>query len=492
MTQTSTNTPETSPDLIIRNAFIVDGTGAPGFRGDVAVIDDRISAVGDMDGVKGSVEIDAGGHVLSPGFIDCHTHDDFAVLADPGMACKVSQGVTSVVTGNCGISLAPLSISQRPPAPVDLISENPDDYFSSFAGYLKALDDAPPAVNVVAQVGHSSLRLGAMSDLQRPADAGEILSMRKALDDSLAAGAVGMSTGLYYPPAAAAPGAEVVEVGETLKTHGGLHTTHMRDEADGILDSIRETTEIGKGLDVPVLISHHKCSGSANHGRSKETLALIDASREEQPLALDMYPYIASSTMLGADKVKNATRTMVTWSVPFPQYAGQDLVDVAADMGCSPDAAIEQLLPAGAIYFMMDEDDVRRIMAYPHTMIGSDGLPGDAHPHPRLWGTFPRVLGRYSRDEGLFPLETAVRKMTSMTAELFKMVDRGVIRPGAYADLVLFDADTVLDAATFEKPATPAEGIETVFVNGRTVWQSGAVTGQRPGRALRLREGQVS
>ncbi len=478
-------------DLIVRNANIIDGTGNAGYRGDIAVSDDRISAVGDLSGVTAGTEIDAQGLALAPGFIDSHTHDDHAVLTDPDMVCKISQGVTTVVTGNCGISLAPLKISQRPPPPIDLITDNPADYFSSFSGYLDALDQAPPAVNVIAQVGHSTLRLGAMADLQRSADASEILAMRKSLDACMQAGAVGMSTGLYYPPAKAASSDEVIEIGKTLSAFGGVHTTHMRDEADGVLTSIRETVAIGKGLNVPVLISHHKCSGTANHGRSKETLALIDEARAEHALALDMYPYVASSTMLGAEKVANATRTLVTWSVTHPQYSGQDLNDVAADMKCSVEDAIEALLPAGAIYFMMDEDDVRRIMAYPHTMIGSDGLPGDAHPHPRLWGTFPRVLGHYARDEGLFPVETAVKKMTSMTATQFSLKDRGVIRVGAFADFVLFNTETVRDTATFETPATPAEGIEMVFVNGRAVWREGSCTGARPGRALRLQNGQV-
>ena len=480
-----------APDLIVRNANIIDGTGQAGYRGDVAVNDDRISAVGDLSGLSGGVEIDAQGLVLAPGFIDSHTHDDHAVLTDPDMVCKISQGVTTVVTGNCGISLAPLKISQRPPPPIDLITDNPANFFSSFGGYFDALDKAPPAVNVVAQVGHSTLRLGAMEDLRRSADASEILAMRNSLDDCMQAGAVGLSTGLYYPPAQAASSDEVIEIGRTLSAYSGVHTTHMRDEADDVLTSIRETAAIGKGLNVPVLISHHKCSGAANHGRSKETLALIDDYRAEQPLALDMYPYVASSTMLSMDKVVTATRTLVTWSVPCPQYSGQDLDDVAAEMNCTVEAAIDALLPAGAIYFMMDEDDVRRIMAYPHTMIGSDGLPGDSHPHPRLWGTFPRVLGHYARDEGLFPVETAVQKMTSMTATQFAVKDRGVIRAGAFADLVLFNADTVRDTATFEAPATPAEGIEMVFVNGRAVWRDGACTGARPGRALRLQNGHV-
>ncbi len=472
-------------DIVIRSARIVDGTGAASFDGDVAITDDRITAVGDLSALKGAAEIDAHGAALAPGFIDAHTHDDRAVLADPLMTCKVSQGVTTVVTGNCGVSLSPLRVDGRPPAPLDLICENPDGFHADFGSYLDAIDADPPALNVVAQVGHSTLRLGAMDRLDRAATAAEIRTMRQRLEDSLEAGAVGFSTGLFYPPAEAAPTEEVIEVAKGLTAFGALHTTHMRDESDQVTDSIRETLRIGREAGIPVVISHHKCAGVPNHGRSRETLAMIDDARNGQPVGLDAYPYIAGSTMLDSGRMMGASRVIVTWSDKRPDAAGRDLADIAAEMNCTMEEAVEALKPAGGIFFMMDEGDVRRILAYPHTMIGSDGLPHDEHPHPRLWGTFPRVLGHYTREIGLFPLEEAVRKMTSLTARQFGLRDRGTIRTGAYADLVLFNPDTVADTATYEHPKRPADGIGLVMVNGRIVWRDGEHTGNRPGRALR-------
>ncbi|WP_282607099.1 amidohydrolase family protein [Pelagibius sp. Alg239-R121] len=487
MTENTTGVQAQQHDIIIRNARVIDGSGEPSFTGDLAILDDRISALGDLSKDRGASEIDAGGKVLAPGFIDSHTHDDHALVATPSMDFKISQGVTTVVTGNCGVSIAPLAIDRRPPPPIDLLSGDPRNFHATFAGYLDALDAEPAAVNAVCQVGHSTLRLAAMERLDRTATGDEIDAMRTTLAESMEAGAAGFSTGLFYPPARAAATEEVIEILEGFSDFGAIHTTHMRDEADHIADSIAETARIGREAKIPVLISHHKCVGRNNHGRSGETLAAIDQARATQLLTLDAYPYVAGSTMLDAGRLMTASKVLVTWSVPHPNYSGWDLEDVAKDMGRSVDDTIEALLPAGGIFFSMDEEDVRKILAYPHTMIGSDGIPGDEHPHPRLWGTFPRVLGHYSRDEGLFDLETAVRKMTSMTAEQFKLKDRGTIRLGAFADLVLFDAETIEDSATFEHPKTPARGIDRVFVNGRLVWSDGGFTGARPGRALRHR-----
>lgn len=472
-------------DLIIRNARLIDGTGAPLARGDIAVADDRIAGLGDLGEATGSIEIDAAGKAVAPGFIDVHTHDDRALLVDPMMAPKVSQGVTTVVTGNCGVSLAPLRTDRRPPPPLDLVCPNAEGFFAEFGDYLAALDAEPAAVNALCQVGHASLRVEAMDTLDRPATTGEITAMRSRLEQALEDGAIGLSTGLFYSPANAAPTGEIIELARAVRAAGGIHTTHMRDEGDGVSESLDETFTIGRTADVPVVISHHKCAGQANFGRSAETLALIEAARQRQTISLDAYPYIASSTSLASGRRLGASRVLVTWSTPHPEAAGRDLADVAAEMGLDLEATVDALMPAGGIFFMMDEADVRRILAYPGTMIGSDGLPHDEFPHPRLWGTFPRVLGHYARDVGLFSLEEAVHKMTGLPARNFGLADRGVLEVGAMADLVLFDPETVIDTATFEQPAQPASGIEFVMVNGRTVWRDGASTGERPGRALR-------
>ncbi len=476
------------PDLIIRNARLIDGSGAPSRIGDLAVADDRIVALGELKGTHGAREIDAGGKALAPGFIDPHTHDDRALLSDPLMTCKVSQGVTTVVAGNCGVSLAPLDIGQRPPPPLDLVCPDPKGFFADFGAYLGALDAAPAALNMVGQVGHASLRIGAMDSLDRAATAGEIKVMRRRLEAALEAGAVGLSTGLFYRPAMAAPTEEVVELAKALTSYKAMHSTHMRDEGDRIMESLEETFHIGREAQVPVVISHHKCSGQQNFGRTRETLPCIEAAQATQPIGLDAYPYIAGSTTLDSGREMDAERVLITWSEPHPEAQGRDLDDIAGEMGLNREQTVEALLPAGGIFFMMDEEDVRRVLAYRHTMIGSDGLPHDAHPHPRLWGTFPRVLGHYARDVGVFSLEEAGRKMTSLTARQFGLKDRGVLRAGAYADLVLFDPATVLDRATFEDPKQPAAGIEAVWVNGRMVWEGGAHTGNRPGRALRRQD----
>lgn len=476
--------PESRADILIKDAYIVDGTGSPRYRGNVAISDDRIVAVGETGGMTAGVTIEAAGKVVAPGFMDVHTHDDRALLSNPLMEAKTSQGVTTVVTGNCGVSLAPLSPDRRPPPPLDLLGE-PGDFFASFRTYLDALDQSPPAVNALCQVGHSTLRVGAMDNLDRAATPAEISTMRDQLEQALSDGAIGLSTGLFYRPANAAPTEEVIELAKILGGHDGLHSTHMRDEGDHVLDSLEETFLIGREAKVPVVISHHKCTGKANHGRSVETLALIEKARSDQSIGLDVYPYIASSTILDAARMTGASRVFITWSKAVPEAAGRDLAEIAEEMGLSVEAAAERLQPAGAIYFMMSEDDVRRILAYPHSMIGSDGLPHDLHPHPRLWGTFPRVLGHYARDVGLFSLEEAVRKMTSLPAATFGLVDRGVIRDGAFADLVIFDPDEIEDLATFETPKRPAAGIDRVMVNGRTVWSGGKPTGDRPGRAIR-------
>jgi N-acyl-D-amino-acid deacylase len=478
-------------DLIIRNAVIIDGTRAPRFEGELGIRAGRIAKVGkapgDLRGARAEREIDAGGRIAAPGFIDAHTHDDRLLLSSPDMSAKVSQGVTTVVSGNCGVSLAPMVHQSGPVTPpLDLLDSGGSWYrFPSFAAYFEELASSPAATNFAPMVGHTTLRVMSMGDVERPANAKEIARMQALAREALASGAIGISTGTFYEPAAAAPTAEIVEVCRPLTEFKGLYVTHMRDEADRVIEALDETFLIGRSLGVQVVISHHKVAGLPNHGRSTETLAHISKHMATQPIGMDCYPYCASSTILTWSRVGGASKVLVTWSNPHPEFSGMELSAVADRLGLSQEAAVAKLLPAGAIYFAMDENDVQRILKFERTMVGSDGLPHDAAPHPRLWGTFPRVLGHYSRDLGLFPLETAVHKMTGLTAATFGLADRGVIREGAWADITLFDAERVAEGASFAKPIQPAHGIDTVIVNGVPVWREGRPTGARPGRHLR-------
>jgi N-acyl-D-amino-acid deacylase len=478
--------PASPSRLLLRSGLVIDGTGDERFAADVLVEDDRIAAVGGPDtlAADGADLVDAAGFVVAPGFIDVHTHDDNAVLVSPDMTAKLSQGVTTVIGGNCGISIAPCELEQPPP-PLTLLGGAADTFrFPRLADYADAVRAARPAVNVAMLVGHSTLRLGAMDDVSRKATPAEIDVMRDRLAGSLEDGAIGFSTGLYYKTSAAADLEEVAALAELLPDFGGVYATHMRDEHDHVLDSLAESFATAERAGAPIVISHHKCAGPRNWGRSVETLRAIDDARRRIDLALDVYPYAAGSTVLDPDWVDPEIRIMVSWSEPHPELAGRDLADIAEAWGCSQRDAAARLGPAGGIYFQMHEDDMRRILAYPPSMVGSDGLPHDSHPHPRLWGTFPRVLGRFCREERLFPLELAVHKMTGLSAETFRLPDRGIIRPGAFADLVVFDPDTIVDRATFEQPTRPAEGIAAVYVNGRLSWSNGRHTAANSGRFL--------
>ncbi len=473
-------------DTLLTGGTVIDGTGADRYPGDVAIHGDRIHAVagtGKLDVDAGNV-IDIKGKVVAPGFIDVHTHDDNAVLADPGMVAKISQGVTTVVVGNCGISLAPIA-QVEPPAPMNLLGNREVFRFERMTEYAAAVDAACPSVNVAALVGHSTLRVGTMTDVQRKANPAEIDMMRERLAESLSAGAIGFSTGLWYKTNSAADMEEVVALAELLSDTGGVYTTHMRDEHDGVLDSLRESFETANRARVPIVISHHKCAGPRNWGRSVDTLALIEKARANQNISLDAYPYVAGSTVLEPEMVDPEIRISISWSIPYPDMAGRDLSGIAAEWGCSQQDAARRLKPAGGIYFQIDEADMRRILSYPPTMVGSDGLPHDTHPHPRLWGTFPRILGHLCRELQLFPLEQAVRKMTGLSAQNFNLQGRGKIAEGAFADLVVFDAETIIDRATFDDPKQPAGGIDHVFVNGKIAWSSGQPGGERAGRFIR-------
>jgi len=492
-------------DTLILNAHILDGSGGPETIGDVAIEDGRIAAIGgpgSFDAQAAREVIDGSGKILSPGFIDTHTHDDIVVIGAPEMLPKLSQGVTTVVAGNCGISAAPFTAQAHanapthaaPPDPMPLLGK-PDSFrYPTFASYVNAVNAARPAVNVASFVGHTALRGNHMRDFDRAATATEIAAMREQLEESLDAGALGLSTGLAYANAYAAPTDEVMALAEVLnKASGGggggagaRYATHLRSEFAEVLDAMDEAFAIGTHAHAPVVVSHLKCAGMANWGRSPQLLESLErASRTHtHDVGCDVYPYSASSSLLDLKQVTDDFDIVITWSEPHPAVSGRLLADIASEWNVSTMDAARRLQPAGAVYHNMSEEDVQRILKHPASMIGSDGLPNDPHPHPRLWGTFPRVLGHYSRDLQLLPLTEAVRKMTGLSASRFGFTDRGLVRTGYWADLVLFDPNTIADTATFKNPIQPAAGIEAVWVNGVLSYRNGHATGERSGRFL--------
>jgi N-acyl-D-amino-acid deacylase len=471
-------------DTLIRNARVLDGTGKDAEVLDVTVRDGRIVDLGQHLDAHAQANIDAEGRVLAPGFIDTHTHDDTSVIETPAMLAKISQGVTTVVVGNCGISAAPVRLKGDLPDPMNLLGKAEYFRYPTFASYVEAIREARPAVNVAALAGHTAIRNNHMDRLDRAATSAETDAMCADLQEALDAGAVGLSTGLAYGSANAASTEEVAMLAALLGAAGAVYATHMRTEGAGVLDAMQEAFGIGEAAGAPVVISHLKCAGIDNWGRSGEVLQALNAARAAQPVSCDCYPYAAGSSTLDLKQVDPRVEITITWSTANPQFAGRSLASVAEEWGLSQMDAAKRLQPAGAIYHSIAESDMRRILAHPATMIGSDGLPHDAHPHPRLWGTFPRVLGRYSREEKLFSLQAAVHKMTGMPAARFGLADRGLIRVGYAADLVLFDADEVIDTATFAEPVRAANGISHVWVNGVLAYSAEGATGERAGRFL--------
>jgi N-acyl-D-aspartate/D-glutamate deacylase len=469
-------------DTIIRNVRVLDGSGRESFAADVAIDAGLICAVGQLAHYSAGHVVEGDGRALSPGFIDVHTHDDTSVIRTPQVLPKLSQGVTTVIVGNCGISAAPVQLAGDPPDPMNLLGDADAFSYPTFADYVAAVDAAEPAVNVAALVGHTALRNNHMDRLDRAATRTEIDAMRAQLLESLENGALGLSSGLAYLSAYSAPPEEILSLAEPLANAGAVYVSHMRTEAEKILEAMREVFQVGRERHVPVIISHLKCAGVANWGRSGEVLHALDAARAGQPVQCDCYPYTASSSTLDLRQVDEQVPILITWSTPHPEMAGQYLRQIADVWGRSLLDAAKRLQPAGAIYYNMSEDDVRRILQHPASMIGSDGLPHDPLPHPRLWGTFPRVLGHYCREEGLFPLSEAVHKMTGLPAQRFGLSGRGNIKVGSHADLVLFDPATIRDTATFSDPIRAAEGIAGVWVNGVLSHKDGEATGRRSGR----------
>ena len=525
-------------DLKIEGAQVIDGTGRPGARADVGIKDDRIAAVGDLHREAAGSNLHASGKVVAPGFIDMHSHSDWRLWENRRAESKVRQGVTTEVVGNCGFSPAPVSdeflddlrgFALHVPAGMDF-------RWRSVGDYLRAFDSSGTALNVIQLIGHGTLRVAVMGFARRQPTPAELRRMQKLLADGIEDGAWGLSTGLIYAPGSYAETEEIVAVARAAARQRGLYASHIRGEGATLLDAVSEAIRVGREAAMPVQVSHVKAAGRPNWGNVPRALALIDAARAEGlDVRADVYPYTASSTTLrtllpdwtlegGIDamlkrladpteraRVRAAVEapsaeslvSRVGWENVMISYCpkrkdaeGRRLSEIGRARGMDPiDAAIELIVEesgkAYMILFQLDEADLRAALVHPHVMIGSDGSSlapygplGEGKPHPRSYGTFPRVLGEYAREQRTLPLATAVHKMTGLPAARLGLRDRGVVRPGARADLVVFDARRVADRATYEDPHRYPEGIEHVVVNGRFVVKNGEHTGSLPGKVL--------
>ncbi|GGF10027.1 aminoacylase [Aliidongia dinghuensis] len=527
-------------DLLIRGARIIDGSGAPWFLGDVRVAQGRIAAVGAQLPTDGAQVLDADGRYLAPGFIDAHTHDDLMFLREPERLEKAIQGVTTIVVGNCSFSLYP-----RAAASVDalrghfgaLLGETAEaETFGDFAAYKEALEANGIALNLVSLVGHGALRIAVMGYDERAPTAAELSQMRRLLARDLAAGAAGLSLGLVYPPSAFANTAELVALAETVAEHHGVLAAHVRSYEASLIPAVDEFLDLLKRSGTAGLLSHLQAAGKPNWGGVGRAIKRLEAARADGiDVSFDMYPYPAgSSTILqllpptaqsgGIDALIGRLKDPVeraglrqaveegdgrngTWpskvkligwnnvriaGVELPElkrFEGKAMDAAAAEAGLEPFDFLADLVTRDQgrttiVMFQLGEADLRAAFTHPLHMVGSDSLPRPGtRPHPRAYGTFPRVLGKLSRDEGWLGLEDAVRRMTSIAAQRFGLMDRGLVRPGLAADLVLFEPD-LADLASFDSPTELASGIDRVWVAGETILADGKPTGLRPGRVL--------
>jgi N-acyl-D-amino-acid deacylase len=484
-------------DLIIRNGDVYDGSGAPPARADVAVRGDRIETVGAVTG-EAAREIDATGRAVCPGFIDVHAHDDAAAVRQPALDFKVMQGVTTDVVGNCGAGVAPANVQFREAFPRGFggILGESELPWTTVAEYFDAIDRARPACNVAAYVPHGVVRTNVMGFERSDPTPDEMESMRALVDEGMRAGAIGMSTGLVYPPGAYARTPEIIELAKVVVSHGGIYTTHIRNESAGELSAIDEAIEIGERAGCPVQISHHKSAGAA--GGTLRTLPRLAEARDRGlDVTVDVYPYDASSSSLaamyriGGDAMFERTPAIVA-SVKLnkEQYEGKYIADIARQLDLPVGDTIRRIIDetegtASVIMFTMYEEDVRRVVADPFAMIGSDGLPTEGKPHPRLYGTMARVIEKYVRESPLLTLAEAVRKMTSLPAEKHRIAGRGMLEPGCFADVVVFDPAAIADIATYADPRRYPAGIECVIVNGQVAAEGGEQAPARAGRMLR-------
>ncbi|MGH8223603.1 MAG: N-acyl-D-amino-acid deacylase family protein [Woeseiaceae bacterium] len=477
--------------LLISNVVIVDGTGVASFPGAVRIAGDRIAAVGDLEALAGETVIDGGGLTLAPGFIDTHSHGDDDLLQQPDALLAVSQGVTTIVVGQDGGSVLPL------------------------ADFYAKVEAGPPTVNVASYAGHNTIRSKVMGeDFRRAATAAAVEAMAELLRQELASGALGLSTGLEYEPGIHSEPSEVLAMAQVAAAAGGRYISHVRSEDRWFEQALDEIIEIGRATGMPVQVSHIKLAMKRLWGEAPRILAKLDAARAEGiDITADIYPYEYWQSHLmvllperdytdraaieeALDQIAPPDGLWITGYEPDPSLVGNTLTEIAAARGVDPATAFRQLAESvdpdgeakGAdtvsiIGTSMIEDDIRRLLRWPHTNICTDGAFEDRHPRAR--GAFTRVLARYVREENLLSLEEAVHRMTGLAAEHMGFDDRGVIRPGAAADLVLFDPQTVTDRATPEAPGELSAGIHTVWVAGEAVFETGRATAARPGKVIR-------
>jgi dihydroorotase/N-acyl-D-amino-acid deacylase len=525
-------------DILIRQATIIDGTGAPPWTGDAGISNGRFEALAPRLDAGGHRTIEARGRVLAPGFIDIHCHSDISLLENPGADIKLFQGVTTEVLGNCGMSLAPLTPESRDElAGNTLISSVPwkgPVNWLSFAEYISRLEQSGLSINVAGLVGHGTLRMAVMGMADVSPDSDRMARMQRLLAESLAQGACGMSSGLIYAPGCYADTRELAELARVMRTCGGFYATHMRNEARYVLDAIEETLEIGRRAQVPVHISHLKVAGRANWHLADRVVEKIESARREGvDVTCDVYPYFCSSTTLLATlppwcldggipslmprlrdpRLRRRIISEIKDGLPgwenMYQNAGWEKITIASvgsdgrrymqgrtiaalaeEKGQDPFTFVLDLIEAeqGAVAIIsesMNEAVMERFLTLPFAMVGSDGDPGGGHPHPRLYGTFPRVIARFVRELGLLTLEEAIAKMTAMSADRLGLKDCGRIAAGLAADAVLFDAGTFRDRATYDAPCQYPEGLEAVLVNGRVVIDETGHTGTASGRLRR-------
>lgn len=525
-------------DLLFHNASVVDGTGSPAFRASVGVRDGRITFA--VDGETAKEVVDATGLTLCPGFIESHSHGDMSIGTEHGMLCKVSQGVTTEIGGQCGQSAFP--IDKRFLKEIgDVMAFSPDfdrmphESFDGLGAYEAYAGTLHLANNMMTLVGHNTLRISVMGVENRAPTAEELELMKDRLRDAMEHGAVGLSSGLIYIPGVYCTTDEVVELCKVIKPYGGIYATHMRNEARDVVESVREAIEIAERAEVPLVISHHKICGRAFWGKSEETLRLVDeAAARGVQIMMDQYPYEANMTGLnvcippwyfadGMDLILEKLRSpewrkkiaeemnnpdggydnfylnsggfggvFVAVSPKVPEAEGMMIADYAKKVGKDPmDAYFDLLLEnegsGNGIYFAMDPHEVERIYCHPRTMVGSDGLCFflKEKSHPRAWGTFIRPLCRFAQEKKLVTFEEAVRKQTSLTADFWNIPNKGRIAEGYDADLVLLNLETLRDSATYEDSNQKAEGVEAVYVSGACVYRDKELTGACPGRFLR-------